>query len=32
LLHHVHIVQIGGESYRLKDGKKAGHIKVPTGE
>jgi DNA replication protein DnaC len=31
LLHHVHIVQINGESYRLKDRKKAGHIKVPTG-
>jgi DNA replication protein DnaC len=31
LLHHVHIVQINGESYRLKDRKKAGHIKVATG-
>jgi len=31
LLHHVHIVQINGESYRLKDRKKAGHLKVPTG-
>jgi len=31
LLHHVHIVQINGESYRLKDRKKAGHVKVPTG-
>jgi DNA replication protein DnaC len=30
LLHHVHIVQINGESYRLKDRKKAGHVKVPT--
>ncbi|HLG71850.1 MAG TPA: IS21-like element helper ATPase IstB [Chloroflexota bacterium] len=31
LLHHVHIVQINGESYRLKDRKKAGHMKVPAG-
>lgn len=31
LLHHVHIVQINGESYRLKDRKKAGHIRVSTG-
>jgi DNA replication protein DnaC len=31
LLHHVHIVQINGESYRLKDRKKAGHVKVSTG-
>jgi len=31
LLHHVHIVQINGESYRLKDRKKAGHLKVPAG-
>jgi DNA replication protein DnaC len=30
LLHHAHIVQINGESYRLKDRKKAGHVKVPT--
>ena len=28
LLHHVHIVQISGESYRLKDRKKVGHLKV----
>jgi hypothetical protein len=28
LLHHVHIVQISGESYRLRDRKKAGHLKV----
>jgi DNA replication protein DnaC len=28
LLHHVHIVQISGESYRLKDRKKAGHVKA----
>lgn len=28
LLHHVHIVQINGQSYRLKDRKKAGHLKV----
>jgi DNA replication protein DnaC len=32
LLHHVHIVQINGHSYRLKDRKKAGHLKVSTGE
>jgi DNA replication protein DnaC len=32
LLHHVHIVRIAGESYRLKDRKKAGHIRVPTGD
>jgi DNA replication protein DnaC len=31
LLHHAHIVQINGESYRLKDRKKAGSLKVPTG-
>jgi DNA replication protein DnaC len=31
LLHHVHIVQINGESYRLKDRKKAGHLKVSSG-
>jgi DNA replication protein DnaC len=31
LLHHVHIVQINGESYRLKDRKKAGHVKVSSG-
>ena len=31
LLHHAHIVQINGESYRLRDRKKAGHLKVPTG-
>lgn len=30
LLHHAHIVQISGESYRLKDRKKAGHLKVPV--
>jgi DNA replication protein DnaC len=28
LLHHAHIVQIAGESYRLKDKRKAGSIKV----
>ena len=27
LLHHAHIVQISGESYRLKDKRKAGAIK-----
>lgn len=31
LLHHVHIVPINGESYRLKDRKKAGHVKVSSG-
>ena len=31
LLHHAHIVQINGESYRLKDRKKAGHLKVSSG-
>jgi DNA replication protein DnaC len=30
LLHHAHIVQIAGESYRLKDRRKAGHIKIRT--
>ena len=28
LLHHAHIVQIAGESYRLKDKRKAGNIKI----
>src|SRR5690606_32614657 len=28
LLHHAHIVQITGESYRLKDKRKAGSIKA----
>src|SRR5215210_5809162 len=28
LLHHAHIVQIAGESYRLKDKRKAGQTKV----
>ena len=28
LLHHAHIVQIAGESYRLKDKRKAGSIRV----
>ena len=28
LLHHAHIVQIAGESCRLKDKRKAGSIKV----
>lgn len=27
LLHHAHIVQISGDSYRLKDKKKAGTVK-----
>ncbi len=28
LLHHAHIVQISGESYRLKDRKRVEHLKV----
>ncbi|MGV3347123.1 IS21-like element helper ATPase IstB [Bordetella sp. LUAb4] len=28
LLHHAHIVQIAGESYRLKDKRKAGNVKA----
>ncbi len=27
-LHHAHIVQISGESYRSKDRNKAGHVKA----
>jgi DNA replication protein DnaC len=27
MLHHAHIVQIAGESYRLKDKRKSGQIK-----
>jgi DNA replication protein DnaC len=30
LLHHAQIVQISGESYRLKDRKKAGNLKIPV--
>lgn len=30
LLHHAHIVQIAGESYRLKDKLKAGQLKAKT--
>ena len=30
LLHHVHIVQISGESYRLMDEKKAGQTTTRT--
>lgn len=30
LLHHAHIVQIAGESYRLKDKRKAGNLKIKT--
>ena len=30
LLHHAHIVQISGESYRLKDRKKTGNLKMPV--
>ncbi len=30
LLHHAHIVQIAGESYRLKDKRKAGQVKINT--
>ena len=28
LLHHAHIVQIAGESYRLKDKRKAGSVRT----
>jgi hypothetical protein len=28
LLHHAHIVQISGESYRLKDKRKAGTLRA----
>ena len=28
LLHHSHIVQIAGDSYRLKDKRKAGQMKI----
>ncbi len=31
LLHHAHIVQIAGESYRLKDKRKAGQTKARGG-
>jgi len=27
-LHHSHIVQIAGESYRLKDKRKVGRVKI----
>lgn len=30
LLHHARIVQITGESYRLKERKKAGHMRTPV--
>lgn len=30
LLHHSHIVQISGQSYRMKDKRKIGQIKVPV--
>lgn len=30
LLHHAHIVQIAGESYRLKDKRKAGQVKAKS--
>jgi len=29
LLHHAHIVQISGDSYRLKDKRKAGSLRTP---
>jgi IstB-like ATP binding protein len=32
LLHHAHIVEISGESYRLRDRKKAGHVKAAATE
>mgnify|MGYP001287897577 CR=1 FL=1 len=28
LLHHAHIVQIAGESYRMKDKRKIGHVRA----
>jgi DNA replication protein DnaC len=28
LLHHAHIVQISGDSYRMKDKRKAGQVKA----
>ena len=28
LLHHAHVVQISGESYRLKDKRKAGQVRA----
>jgi DNA replication protein DnaC len=31
LLHHAHIVQISGDSYRLKDKRKAGTLRAPKG-
>lgn len=31
LLHHAHIVQIAGESYRLKDKRKAGQVRSRAG-
>lgn len=31
LLHHAHIVQISGESYRLKDKRKAGQTSTRAG-
>jgi DNA replication protein DnaC len=29
LLHHAHIVQISGDSHRLKDKRKAGTLRAP---
>jgi DNA replication protein DnaC len=29
LLHHAHIVQISGDSYRLKEERKAGTLRAP---
>ncbi|KVW30550.1 hypothetical protein WK94_05790 [Burkholderia ubonensis] len=31
LLHHAHIVQVSGESYRLKDKRKAGQTSTRAG-
>jgi hypothetical protein len=28
LLHHAHIMRIAGDSYRLRDKRKAGHVKA----
>jgi hypothetical protein len=30
LLHHAHIVQISGESYRMKDKRRAGHVRAAS--
>jgi len=30
LLHHAHIVQISGGSYRMKDKSRAGHVRTAS--